>query len=73
MKRQLRNRLLSELLDLLLCILVAVAMGYAAHCHVRDVVRSTISDIIHAEWVKAARHADEPSEEIPLGDDTPQL
>lgn len=70
MKTQLRNRLLSELLDILLCIVIAMVLGFSLNHRVKTVVIKTIEDIHRTEWVKAARHADEPSQETPLDDET---
>lgn len=69
MNRQLRNRLLVELFDIILCIIVAMVLGLSLNHRVKTVAIKTIEDIHRTEWVKAAREI-EPSQENPLGDET---
>lgn len=64
--------LLSELLDLLLCMAIAATMGYWVNSKIRHQVRQHLTDTVRTEWVKAARDS-EHSQEIPLDDDETKL
>lgn len=72
MTKKMKKWLLSELLDLFLCVAIAATMGYWMNSKIRHQVRQHINNTIRTEWVKAAREL-EHSQDISLGYDETKL